>query len=114
MLGVIVIGAGPAGATAAIALARHGVECLLLERRPAPSTRPGATGVSTRTMELLRGWGLERRVRDGAPDVEWLGWASETLAGAADGSPWPVGFPTREQAALISPAGPACVAQADV
>jgi 2-polyprenyl-6-methoxyphenol hydroxylase-like FAD-dependent oxidoreductase len=65
-------------------------------------------------MEILRSFGLEEQVREGAPDVEWVGWSSDTLASAADGSPWPVGFPTRAQAALISPTGPACVAQPDV
>ena len=106
---VLIIGAGPAGATAAVALARLGVDCLLVERRSEPSTLPRATGVSTRSMEIVRSWGLEERVRDGAPEVEWVGWSSETLATAASGSPWPVGFPTRAQAELISPAGPACV-----
>jgi putative polyketide hydroxylase len=110
----LIIGAGPAGATAAIALARLGVDCLLVERRTELSTLPRATGVSTRSMEIMRGWGLDERVRDGAPEVEWLGWSSDTLADVANGSPWPVGFPTRAQAALISPAGPACVAQADL
>jgi putative polyketide hydroxylase len=114
MLPVLVIGAGPAGATAAIALARRGIECLVVERRTEVSQLPRATGVSTRSMEIMRAWGLERRMREGAPDVEWLGWDSPTLAAAAAGSPWPVGFPTRAQAALISPTAPACIAQADV
>lgn len=114
MLPVLIIGAGPAGATAAVALARHGIESLLVERRAGISPLPRATGVSTRSMEIMRGWGLDTRMREGAPDVEWVGWDSPTLARAAEGTPWPVGFPTRAQAALISPTSPACVAQADV
>jgi putative polyketide hydroxylase len=114
MLPVLIIGAGPAGATAAVALARHGVECLVVERRTQVSPLPRATGVSTRSMEIMRGWGLEQRMREGAPDVEWVGWNCTTLAAAAAGSAWPVGFPTKAQAALISPTSPGCVAQADV
>ena len=114
MLPVLIIGAGPAGATAAIALARRGIECLVVERRTGICTLPRATGVSTRSMEIARSWGLEDAMREGAPDVEWVGWDSPTLAEAAHGSPWPVGFPTRAQAALISPTSPGCIAQADV
>ena len=108
---VLIVGAGPAGATAATTLARYGVESLLVERRRTVSRLPRATGISTRSMELFRSWGLEDEIRAGATEVEWLGWACETLAAAADGSPFPVGFPTREQSALISPSAPACVAQ---
>ena len=56
---VVVVGAGPAGLTAAIALARLGVEVLLVERRRELSSLPRATAVSTRSMEIFRSWGLE-------------------------------------------------------
>ena len=108
---VLVAGAGPAGLTAAIALARHGVPTLLVERRRDLSSLPRATVVSTRSMEIFRSWGLEERIRAGGPDVEWLLWACETLADAAAGSGHAVGYPTRKQAAVLSPTGPACVPQ---
>jgi 2-polyprenyl-6-methoxyphenol hydroxylase-like FAD-dependent oxidoreductase len=108
---VLVVGAGPAGLTTAITLARYGVESLLVERRPALSGLPKATVVSTRSMELFRSWGLEEAIRAGGVDVEWLMWISETLAGAADGSAFEVGLPTRQQSAVLSPTSPACVAQ---
>jgi putative polyketide hydroxylase len=108
---VLIVGAGPAGLTAAVALARHGVECAVVERRASASSLPRATAVSTRSMELLRSWGLEREIRDGGAEIEWLQWHCDTLATVADGAGSPVGFPTREQSALISPAGPACVPQ---
>jgi putative polyketide hydroxylase len=108
---VLIVGAGPAGLTAAIALGRPGIDFLLVERRPELSTLPRATVVSTRTMELLRSWGLEEKVRAGGIEVEWLQWYCETLALAADGHGAPTGLPTRAQAAVISPTGPACVPQ---
>lgn len=88
---VLVVGAGPAGATAAVMLARHGVDCLLVERRPQPSSHPRATVISTRTMELVRSWGLQERVLAGGVDVDWLMWRCETLARAAEGSGWSSG-----------------------
>jgi 2-polyprenyl-6-methoxyphenol hydroxylase-like FAD-dependent oxidoreductase len=108
---VLVVGAGPAGLAAAITLARHGVHTLLVERRPERSSLPRATAISLRSMELLRGWGLERAVRDGGTEVEWQQWFCHTLAQAAGGHPGPTGHPTRAQSALLSPTTPACVPQ---
>jgi 2-polyprenyl-6-methoxyphenol hydroxylase-like FAD-dependent oxidoreductase len=106
---VLVAGAGPAGLVAAITLARSGVRTLVVERRTEPSTHPRATVVSTWAMELMRRWGLSERLRANALDVEWLGLLCETLADA--GTSFPVGYPTREQSEVVSPEGPACVAQ---
>ena len=77
----LVVGAGPAGLTAAAALRRYGVEVLVLDRKARLSAHPRATVVSTRSMELLRSWGLEDEVRAGGmPDVEWLALVTRTLA----------------------------------
>jgi 2-polyprenyl-6-methoxyphenol hydroxylase-like FAD-dependent oxidoreductase len=108
---VLVVGAGPAGLATAATLARHGVECLIAERRSAPPSHPRATLVSTRTMELVRAFGVEEQVLAEAVDVEWLMWCCESLARAGEGIGVEVGLPTAEQASLISPAAPACVAQ---
>jgi putative polyketide hydroxylase len=108
---VLVVGGGPAGLTIAVTLARYGIECLLVERRQTPSSHPRATTTSTRTMELVRSWGLEEEVLAGGVDVDWLMWQCETLAEAADGVGLHVGLPTREQSALISPTAPGCVPQ---
>jgi putative polyketide hydroxylase len=108
---VLIAGAGPAGLTAAIALARHGIESLVVERKRELSSHPRATVISTRSMELLRSWGLQDALRDGGVEVEWKMLACESLALAAAGRAIPVGLPSREQSAVISPAAPECVPQ---
>src|SRR5215211_651346 len=108
---VLVVGAGPAGLTVAIALASQGVPTLLVERRRDLSSLPRATVVSTRSMEIFRSWGLEEPIHAGGVDVEWLLWTCKTLADAAEGSAHAVGYPTRAQSAVLSPTGPACVPQ---
>src|SRR5436190_7016544 len=47
---VIVAGAGPAGATAALRLARAGVRVLIVERYPLPRQKPCGGGISTRVL----------------------------------------------------------------
>ena len=109
---VLVVGAGPAGLTAAAALRRYGVDVLVVERKARLSSHPRATVVSTRSMELLRSWGLEDEIRaGGALDVEWLGLVAETLADAPKGEIVTLGLPTKEQAAVLSPTAPLCAPQ---
>jgi putative polyketide hydroxylase len=107
---VLIVGAGPAGLVAAITLARQSVPVTLIERRTGTSPFPRATGISTRTMELIRSWGLETRVRAAEIDARTEGWMTTTLA-APDGMPVPMGFPTREQALAASPTTPVLAPQ---
>ena len=60
---VVVVGAGPVGATAALLLAAQGVACTVLERRRSPQTHPAAHVLSTRSLEIWREVGVERDVR---------------------------------------------------
>lgn len=64
---VLIIGAGLAGLTAALLLARRGVPALLVERRVSTSRHPRARGVNLRSLELLRTVdGLETELRQAA------------------------------------------------
>ena len=108
---VVVVGAGPAGLASAVTLGSYGVETLVVERRASSSTLPRATVASTATMELLRRCGLEEKAWERSIDVEWQAWACATLADADHGHAVEVGLPTREQALLVSPTSPACLAQ---
>lgn len=56
---VLVVGAGPTGASAAVFLARHGVKVVLIARNSVVSDTPRAHITNARTMEILRNIGLE-------------------------------------------------------
>ncbi len=99
---VLVVGAGPAGLTTAIGLARHGVSSLIVERHPGTSIFPKASGISTRTMEIFRSWGLEEAMREHSQDVQPLMSVRPTLTGPQLAAVQ-LGFPTDEQALAVSP-----------
>jgi 2,4-dichlorophenol 6-monooxygenase len=56
---VLVVGAGPTGATAALLLARHGIETLMVSHSPWVANSPRAHITNQRTMEVMRAVGLE-------------------------------------------------------
>ena len=107
---VLVVGAGPAGLTAAITLARYGIDVLLVEKHRGTSPFPKATGVSTRTMELFRSWGIEQQIRAGSMRVRPVMTFARTLLDEPAFAV-PFGYPTDEQALAQSPCTPCCCAQ---
>ena len=107
---ILIVGGGPAGLCTSIALSRFGIRSLLIERHPSTSIHPKATGISTRTMELFRAWGLEGRIREIALDVDFVSSVRDNLA-AAEVERRPLGYPTRDEALAFSPTSPAVLAQ---
>jgi putative polyketide hydroxylase len=107
---VLIVGAGTAGLVTAIELGRRGIATLVIEKRSSPSTFPRATGISLRSMELVRSWGLEAEVREGEIDVGTTGWMGGPLA-LDEGRPTSLGFPSVDEARALSPTTPVAAPQ---
>lgn len=60
---VLVVGAGPAGLTAAALFAAYGVDAVTITKYPGTAHTPRAHITNQRTMEILRELGVEDRVR---------------------------------------------------
>jgi 2-polyprenyl-6-methoxyphenol hydroxylase-like FAD-dependent oxidoreductase len=60
---VLIVGGGPVGLTLSIDLGHRGVECLLIDKRPAPSFLPKMERCHARTMEHFRRLGIADAVR---------------------------------------------------
>lgn len=63
---VLIVGGGLVGLSTSVFLSWHGVPSTLVERHPTTSIHPRARGINVRTMELLRGVGLENEIRGSA------------------------------------------------
>lgn len=70
---VIVVGAGPMGATTALALVRMGVKVLMLNRYNWTANTPRAHITNQRAVEVLRDLGVEEDTRREATPWEWMG-----------------------------------------
>src|ERR1700722_392861 len=60
---VLIAGAGPVGLALACELGRHGIDCILIEKRDGTLTLPKMSAVSARNMEFCRRWGIAEAVR---------------------------------------------------
>jgi 2-polyprenyl-6-methoxyphenol hydroxylase-like FAD-dependent oxidoreductase len=107
---LLIIGAGPAGLATAISAARHGARVLVVERHHSTSIHPRASGLSTRTMEIFRTWGVADDVRAASSNVVARAAFGRTLVDP-DLTENPIGFPLPREALAVSPAFPACCAQ---
>lgn len=70
---VLVVGTGPAGASAAALLARYGVKTLVINKFGSTARTPRAHITNQRTMEVIRDLGLEDEVRKYATPNDLMG-----------------------------------------
>lgn len=70
---VLVIGAGPMGATTALALARMGVKVQMVNRFNWTATTPRAHITNQRAVEVMRDLGVQEEAQRKATPWEWMG-----------------------------------------
>jgi 2,4-dichlorophenol 6-monooxygenase len=61
---VLIVGAGPAGLTLALALARYGVPALTVEKHPSTAHTPRAHIINQRTVEIFRALNISKRFHE--------------------------------------------------
>ena len=98
---VLVVGAGPAGMTAALLLSRLGISSRIIERRAAPQSAPAAHVVNARTFEIFRAAGVDMQAIAAACQ-DPARWGRQRPSCAAKGIPTVVPGPKKSPSA---PAG---------
>jgi 2,4-dichlorophenol 6-monooxygenase len=66
----VIVGAGPTGLALSILLARFGIHCIIVERQGLEERAPKAHVVNPRTLEILRGAGLDSAAFEAASSPE--------------------------------------------
>ena len=75
---VVICGSGSAGLCAATWLARYGLKCTILERRPGPMKMGQADGVQCRTVEIFESFDLAQDLlREAYHVLEVVFWADQ-------------------------------------
>ncbi|MDH6281078.1 FAD-dependent monooxygenase [Prescottella agglutinans] len=69
---VLIVGAGPVGLATAYVLGMHGVRSTVCEQYESINPHPRAHVVNTRSMELLRAWGIADSIATDAVDPRWM------------------------------------------
>ena len=108
---VLVVGSGLTGATAALLLARHGIDTMMVTRGKWVADSPRAHIVNQRTMEVMRAVGLEEACYKEATPADRMGnhVMMTAVAGREFGRMWTFGQnPTRADEFASASPGLAC------
>jgi 2,4-dichlorophenol 6-monooxygenase len=70
---ILIVGGGGCGLSTYIFLSTLGVESLLVERHVKPSPMPKARALNRRSLEVMRQFGLEEEIREGAMPGGYVG-----------------------------------------